>query len=221
MKWLLDYFHYRRVEKEQERFVKRVYYRDATFFQMDQALLSRYIFCSPYRISKSYLKKEHADDFFTYGETPLKTYDKIAKEVGLTSEDHVLELGCGRGRGIFFLSHFYRCQVSGIERIPQFVKLATHIAGKFQIQNVSFTCGDMLASFWPKATFIYLYGTCLCDEEIHKVIDKLQDFPKGTRILSVSYPLTDYDPSVSFELKKSFPIVFPWGETDAYFHVKT
>jgi len=216
MRWILDYFRYAWHDLQDAHHVRSLYYRDPDFSAIDRSLLKKYIMRSPYRISKRFLKQKKAQDLYTYGETPLSTFEEMAKEASIKPLDHVLELGCGRGRGVFFLAHFFNCQVTGIERIPQFVKLAKHVAKQHHVKNVSFKCADMFKTKWPDSTVIFLYGTCLEDEEIFKVIQKLKTFPVGTRILSVSYPLIDYDKGDAFKLVKRFPVAFPWGETEAF-----
>jgi protein-L-isoaspartate O-methyltransferase len=215
MKSLYHTIKYQWIDYRLQKEVKRRYYTDTTFSHIDRSLLTAYIFKNPYTISKNYLKKRQAREVHTYGETPLMTYDQLAKEVDLKPTDTFLELGSGRGRGALFLHHFYKCQVIGIERIPQFVKLSKYIADKYHQEKVQFICADMLKADLPSATVIYLYGTALSDTEIAPLIAKLKKYPKGVKIISVSYPLTDYD-ETSFEILKTFSISYPWGETEGY-----
>lgn len=219
MRWIWDYFRYAWYDLQDMRHVQKVYYQDPTFGSIDRSLLKKYIFRSPYRISKQYLKCKQEEDLYTYGETPLSTFEKIAEELEINALDRVLELGSGRGRGVFFLAHFYNCEVIGIERVPQFVKLASYVAHEHQIRNVAFKCADMFKVDWPKVNIVYLYGTCLKEDEIEHVIENLKTFPKGTQVLSVSYPLIDYDQAQTFKLKKAFTVSFPWGETEAFLQI--
>lgn len=215
MKSLYNMIKYHWIDHKLQKEVKHRYYSDTTFSHIDRSLLTAYIFKNPYTISKNYLKKRQSKEIHTYGETPLMTYDKIAKEVGVEPTDTVLELGSGRGRGAFFLHHFYKCQVIGIEWIPQFVKLSKHVAHKYHQERLQFICADMLKVDLPPVTVVYLYGTALADTEITPLIDKLKQYPKGTKIVSISYPLIDYD-ETSFEIVKIFSVSYPWGETEAY-----
>lgn len=215
MKRFIDTIKYAWIDRKLQREVKEKYYSDATFAKIDKALLTAYIFKNPYTISKNYLKKHREREIHTYGETPLKTYEKIAGECDLQPSDTFLELGSGRGRGALFLNHFYKCSVIGIERIPQFVKLSRHISQKYHLENASFICADMLQANIPDANIIYLYGTCLKDQEIHSLVKRLKKFPKKTKIITISYPLTDYDEE-AFQIENTFSASFPWGETDAY-----
>lgn len=200
-----------RLQKE----VKERYYDDSFFCLMDRSLLTAYIFRNPYAISKNYLRERGEKDVHTYGETPLTTYETIAQEVALKPTDIFLELGSGRGRGAFFIHHFFQCPVIGIERIPQFVKLSRFLSEKYHQEKMIFIHGDILKDQLPEATVIYLYGTALSDQEIIRLVEKLKKYPWGTKIVSVSYPLTDYDEN-AFQVEKKFPVQFLWGETTAY-----
>ena len=179
-----------------------------------------YLFKNPYQISKRYLKRAREKDIHTYGETPLMTFQKVAEQANICKDDIVLELGCGRGRGALFLNDFFKCQVVGVERIPHFVKIARHISDKQRVNGVTFHCQNFIeADILGKATCIYLYGTCMNDREITKLLETLKKCSKGTRIVTISYPLTDYDKDDRLSLEKSFSVSFPWGETEAYLQI--
>lgn len=175
--------------KEQAK-VRKLFYSDTKFAEVDRAVQ---FLPNPYRIPKA----------FPYGETPLRTYLEIAHRFGLAASDRVVELGCGRGRGVFFLSHHFRCYARGVDWADEFVSGAKRIAAKMQVPNVDFVCEDMCAADMSDATFIYLYGTCLEDDTLEKL-----KFPKGAKVVTVSFPL--------FEVIDQFEVSFPWGKTDVY-----
>ena len=220
MGFVFDFFKYSYKDFLEMLYIRKVFYRDRRFHAIDRTLLKKYILKSPYRISKKYLKKRNDKNIYSYGETPLKTFDFLAKKIKIKPYHRFLDLGCGRGRGLLFLAHFYKCEVIGIERIPQFVKLARFVAQKFQIPKVSFLCGDMFHVTLPKVNIIYLFGSDLPDEKIYRLVECLKTCALQTQILSVSYPLTDYDQENIFYLKEQFPLFFPWGKTEAYLQVK-
>ncbi len=216
MRRLFDTVKYALIDRKLQREVRKRYYGNEQFAALDRALLTAYIFKNPYVISKKYLKNRQAKELHTYGETPLTTYETIAREVDIQPTDTFLELGSGRGRGALFLHHFYKCQVIGIERIPQFVKLARHLSQKYEQNGATFICGDMLQVNIPQeVNIVYLYGSSLADSEIIQLVSRLKTLPSGTKVVTVSYPLTDYD-NEAFTLEKTFPVSFPWGETEAY-----
>ncbi|MCY3974176.1 MAG: methyltransferase domain-containing protein [Simkaniaceae bacterium] len=216
MRWIIDYFRFARFDMKESMLIGRTYYLDTRFARMDRALLRRYIFLSPYRISKRYLKKHKANDLYTYGETPLRTMEAIAKKVGIRPTDRVLDLGSGRGRAALFLTHFYNCTVIGIERIPQFVKLASHVAEKFRLERSSFIHADFLKADWPRVNVIYLYGLCCDKKEIRGIIRQLKTSQKKVRIITIGYPLEEYDKEESFTTTDTFPASFNWGEGEAF-----
>ena len=71
--------------------------------------------------------------------------------------------------------------------------------------------GDFLKADLSDATVLYLYGTCLPEDTITSLCKKI---PKGCKTISVSFPLSDYDNR--FQLLKTIPAVYPWGETEVY-----
>lgn len=174
------------------------------------ALELLYLWHNPYRVSKKHLLKQGAEDVHQYGETPLKTLYQIGTFAGVTEKDHLFELGCGRGLAAFFLAKQFGCRVTGIDEIPLFVKKARQIDWLFSL-GCAFRCEDFLESDLSAATVLYLYGTCLPDEAIRKLCNR---FLPHQRIISVSYPLSDYNSN--FEVLKKTEVTYPWGETEAY-----
>lgn len=196
------------------------YYPNPTFFKIDMALLCSYLFRNPYRMSKKFLMRKGESDIHVYGETPLTSLDLIAEECRISSQDIVFELGCGRGRACFWLSCFKKCRVVGIEHIPDFVKRAQRIKEKLDVKNVEFRLENMFEGNFSEATVIYLYGTCLDTSSILKLIRRMSKLPSGTKIITVSYPLSDYTSEPLFEVMKRFPVRFSWGMADVYLQYK-
>lgn len=180
--------------------------KDPSFKIYDRAFAKQYRFINPYQMSKG-----------TYGETPLATYRTIIKECDLTANDHIVDLGCGRGRGVFYVSHYLKCKVDGIEYSRAFVDKANKIKEELQVQKVCFLNRDLFESNLSSYSAIYLYGTCLSDREILSLIKKFKKLSQNPKIITVSYSLSEYD--ASFKTLKSFPVTFPWGETDAYLNL--
>jgi len=190
------------------------YYSNFSFMKTDISLLTHYLFKNPFRMSKHFLVKKGEEEVYAYGETPLTTLEMIAKECAITPDDTVFELGSGRGRNCFWLHHFIGCKVVGIEWVPSFVRHANSVQ-----KEISFRHEDMFESDLSGATVIYLYGTSLSDDKIKKLSQKLSSLPPGTRIITVSYPLSDYCPEGPFEVMRLFPAKFTWGKADVYLQV--
>lgn len=196
------------------------YYWNLLYVKTDAYLVGSYLCNDPFGISKRFLMKRGDKDIYAYGETPLTSLDKIAKECRLNSSDVVFELGCGRGRTCFWLHQFVGCHVVGVEQIPQFVSRANHVKNKFHLEGVDFRQEDMLQTDLTGATAIYLYGTCLEKPFLQKLTKKLEKLPSGTKVITVSYPLDDYADKPLFEVMNRFPVKFNWGTTDVYLQIK-
>lgn len=189
------------------------YYRNHSFCKIDLALLFSYLFQNPYRLSKRFLLKAGESDVYTYGETPLTTLDQIARNCDLNFSDTVIEMGCGRGRTCFWLNQFIGCRVIGIEYVPEFVDKANRIKERFHVKRVEFRLEDFFKADLSEASVIYLYGSCLSSEQIDALIGRFSQLAKGTKIITVSYALTEIDSGAPFEIVKQFSAPFTWGVT--------
>lgn len=196
------------------------YYSNKSFAKIDLFLLISYLFQNPFTISKRFLQKKGESNIYAYGETPLTTLENISKECRITASDVVYELGCGRGRTCFWLNSFIGCHVVGIEYISEFVERANEVKAKFQVDDVEFRKEDMFKTDLSKATVLYLYGTCLEEPQIQQIIENCKKMAPGSKIITISYPLTDYTKEPLFEVMKRFEASFPWGVTDVYLHVR-
>lgn len=196
------------------------YYSNIQFMKVDLSLLASYLFQNPFAISKRFLMQKGAEDVYAYGETPLTTLDKISQKCRLTKKDVVFELGCGRGRTCFWLNCLIGCKVIGIEQIPVFVEKAEAVRKRFHLDGMEFRQADILESSLNSATVIYLYGTCFEEEFIQALINKIKILPSGTKIITISYSLTEYSSEGIFEVLSRFPGEFTWGTADVYLQIK-
>ena len=194
---------------------KEVRRRFPAFLPFELALDRVYRFHNPFHICRKYLKQKGEQCPDAYGETPLPVLAKIAEECNLSSEDTLFDLGCGRGRGALFLSHLTGCHVVGIDWIPFFIQKAQEIsASTFPRLLTAFRCIEMQSADLSGATVIFLYGTCLSDEVINTLIGRFERLSPQIKIITVSYPLSDY--SLRFKVLKQFSALFPWGEGEIY-----
>lgn len=196
------------------------YYPKLTFLKLDISLLSSYFWRGPFQISKYFLIHKGEKDPHKYGETPLTTLDLIAKECGLSAIDTVFELGCGRGRTCFWLNQFISCTVVGIDYVPAFIEKAEKLRERFHLRKISFRLEDFSRTDLKGASVIYLYGTCLSAAEIDHLTKRFSQLPKGTKIITVSYPLTEFQPRAPFRIVKQFLAPFTWGKATVYLQVK-
>jgi hypothetical protein len=213
-----------RLLKEEIKLRKR-YDCNSQFRFIDKELRRAYFGLSPYVISKKFLKQKGEENVHVYGETPLTTLGMIATRCAISQDDYVVELGCGRGRGVFFLSCHFGCTVEGIEWISEFVDKAQEVAKKAKSRlnctlDITFSCQDMLKADLSNASVIYLYGTCLEDSSIARLLTSFRTLKKGAKVITVSYPITDYPNSDCFILKDSFIADYIWGKAEVFLHEK-
>jgi len=205
----IDYFH-----------IVFNYYSNLSFLKVDSLLVFSYLFNSPFSMSKRFLLQQGEKNLYTYGETPLTTLEYISNECRLSARDKVFELGCGRGRTCFWLNLFIGCSVVGIDYVPEFIQRANKLVLRFNLSNIQFREENLLESDLSGATVIYLYGTCYSKTFIQSLVERLSELPRGVKIITVSYPLSDYTSMPEFEVMKRFPAQFTWGEADVYLQVK-
>lgn len=190
------------------------YYNHPTFMKIDLTLLWKYLFYTPFAIKQNDGIKD------IYGETPLDTMALIAKNCKITSKDHFFDLGCGRGRLCFWLHSFFGCKVTGIDYTKEFIAISQDIVKKYGLKNINFLNDNFFNISFKEATVIYLYGTTLENLEIVKLIESFENLPSGVKIITVSYPLSDFTHSDNFELLNCFKAQFPWGETEIFMQIK-
>ncbi len=181
----------------------RRYYKKPKFALIDLTFGFVALFINPYRTCRKFLQKKGAAEIYAYGETPFATYEKIVEQCEIGPQDVWIEMGAGRGKGCFWLSHFLKCKVIGVEWIPQFVWIANGIKFLFNVKNVSFYSSDIQQTDLSKATVIYLYG-----------LWPDLDLPVGVKVITISEPLEG-----TKQLKR-FWVRFPWGRTTAFLQEK-
>lgn len=196
----------------EERKVKRLFYRNRSFKHIDRFLSNAYILDNPYRIARNY----NGDQNY-YGETPLTLIHRVLSEIGCSANDCFYDIGAGRGRLCFFVEVMFGCRVIGIEHVDLFVSKAQKVVKKFSLKSLFYE-KDFKQCKFEDATHIYMYGTCMSVGEIKELCNRFKDLEKRAKIISVSYPLSDYDDT--FEVVNKFKAIYPWGETVIYINQK-
>ncbi|RZI42193.1 class I SAM-dependent methyltransferase [Herbaspirillum sp. HC18] len=198
------------------------YYSNASFRRADLYCMLAYLGQNPDAICREFLRCFPDDKVQKiYGETFFSTLETIGKAVGVSERDVIYDLGCGRGRAVFWFNAMYKCRAIGVEINPAFVIQARMIAKKASMANAEFILANMLDIDYDDATVIYLYGTAFADDAVERLVSRFASLRPGTRIISVSYPLTWYADASLFELEQTIRGRYVWGETNIYVHRKT
>lgn len=154
------------------------------------------------------------EDPYTYGETPLEVFSQIGQELGLGPDDTLLEMGCGRGLGVFHLHETFGCKVIGVDRIPEFIRIAEKVRQQQGNEGIYFRCEDILSTPLDGVTALYIAGTCFSDDLITKLNQKLQGHQ--LKIATISYALNEYPGGENFQILKEFDVKMPWGTTSCF-----
>ena len=201
--------------------IRRRFYGNPLFKKTDKALQKLYRFKNPYLISKKFMQKKGEDSVHTYGETPLSVFNTLFNLCHLQKEDRFLDLGAGRGRGVFFASTFFGCTAMGVDFVPDFYDKAESLAKTLDNPPL-FYLEDMLSFDLSKANVIYFYALCMDEAPFLAMISRLESLEKGTRVITVSFPLSDYlEKNLKKNLEKcsliaSATVSYPWGQTTVY-----
>ncbi len=175
-----------------------------------------YLLDSPYAVSRRYQRRNKAKNIYVYGETPLTTLQMIAEKSGVTSADHVFELGAGSGFTSLWLRGILECQVTAIELIPLFCWRLHRTVRRMRLTGVDVRCADYLHTPLDDASIIYLYGSNLDDTAIRKLATRLATLPEGVRVITISYALQPYIELPSFVMVSRFCVPFEWGEAEVF-----
>lgn len=193
------------------------YYRNGRFTIVDLSLSALYLFSNPYRMCRKFLQAKGLQNVYAYGETPLRTLETLAQAFDICPEDRWLELGSGRGRTCFWLSLVWGCSVRGVEWVPSFVSRASKLVKFFSLPDLAFQENSIENADFSWATVVFLYSTCMAEEEIEALLLPMSALPERAKVITVSAPLCNKN----YRLIQSVPLDFPWGKTKAYLHLKT
>jgi SAM-dependent methyltransferase len=174
-----------------------------------------YLLRNPYRTSLRFHREKKSQPY-QFGTTPLLTLDRIATRAQILSDDIVVELGCGTGHTLLWLSQVIGCRAIGIEWVPQFVENFQWIQKKCLLKNVEIKQQNYLETDLSNASVLYLYGTCMEDSEIEEFCKQIPKLKEGCRLVTVSFPLSAYTDDPRLQEVDSFLVHFPWGKTEAY-----
>lgn len=205
--------------KNSSDFIQTVFkfYPNAQFRKVDLALLRSYVGSNPYVFSRRYLENLGESNIYAYGETPISSLQKIIETCELSQDDCIFELGCGRGRTCFWLTHILKARkVVGIDFVPEFIEKANAVN---EVPSLQFLCEDFLKSDLSQSSVIYLHGSCMKDEDIVKLNQKLIQLKPGLKVITTSFSMAEYDENDAWEVMKVFNGEFSWGPAEVYLQI--
>lgn len=193
------------------------YYPNKIFREADLRIIFSYLLINPYTLCRRYLKNFPDDQVQkVYGETSFSTLETIAQKVKLSAEHTIYDLGCGRGRAVFWFHAVCGCRAIGVEINPIFVYKARKIRQKMDLNKMEFKYANLLDVDYSNATHIYLYGSALTEEAGLNIIEHFKGLKSGTIVISVTFQLNDFTDEKLFEEEEQFTASFIWGKTPIY-----
>jgi SAM-dependent methyltransferase len=196
------------------------YYRSLRFMAADLALGGCHLLSNPYRLTRQF-REARGEEPYTYGETPIPVLAEIARRCQLTEQDICLELGCGSGRTALWLRGHLRATVWAVDQVPALIRRAVRVARFAGLQErLSFNLADFTQECPAVgASFAYLAGSCLDEATILQLTEQLAAMAPGSRLATVSFPLSDYRPDL-FQVTDQFEGLFLWGKSTVYCQVR-
>lgn len=152
------------------------------------------------------------DEFHTRGRPATV---ELAKLVGFTGSEEVLDVGSGLGGPSRFLARTYGCHVTGIDLTPEFVAVAEKLTQLTRLgDKVSYSQGDALAIPFAAATFDVVWSQNVA----MNIADRPRLYAEIQRVLRPGgkYALSDV---VRGEGEPHYPV--PWAREPGASHLLT
>lgn len=160
------------------------------------------------------LEEKYGHEQYPYQGTPYELIRTFLKDLNLSLDDVLYDLGCGYGRIPLYGAMTTPAQYRGIEIVPERVVEATAVKDKFKLDNVEFRQGNVLEQNYADGSVFFLFNP-FTHETLEQVGKKLEELSKTKKIKVVSLgPSTSYFQSrdwlrpVELDSKER-----PWGLT--------
>lgn len=93
-----------------------------------------------------------------YAPTRYWALSEIFKDAGFTEEDSFVDIGCGEGRVLAWLTHQgFPGQITGIEKDPDIAAVAKKWMARHPNEKVRFIEGDAMEQSYKDYTIIYIF----------------------------------------------------------------
>ena len=193
------------------------YLQDKRIFRTDLDLFLYYFFRYPFHLFQYDCHKTgKSPSELTYGETPYFTLEKVLDRLSIDKNDVFVDLGCGKGKTVFFVSSKYGIKSAGIDIMPTYIDIANTLKQRWGYQDIKFIEKDLLLSKVPKASIVMMSLTCFDEKTRLKISNHTETFSLGTKVISISYPLD----SEQYKAIDCIEGHFSWGKSTVYIQEK-
>ena len=156
-------------------------------------------------------KEDRSNPSLTYGETSYSVFDAIAQHIKYN--DRFVDLGCGRGLGLFYLATMVKARYLGLEIKDEFVRVGRIIKTVAGFQNIEFMQKDLHTYKLPACDVIFIAGTCFDEKLLGRICLEINRI-KPRKVLSISTSLIEYG-LLDYKIQ-DVPIDMPWGQTSLF-----
>lgn len=134
--------------------------------------------------------------------TTHSSVDKIFSKVKIGKRESFIDLGCGDGRTVFFVSKKYGCKATGVEMNPLLNWYARLQKRLFKVSTVEFLRANIFEADLTNVNVVYMF---LFPETIAKLKPKfLKECKPGTRLISHGFKIKDFENHL-FEYREEKP----------------
>ncbi|MBM3462350.1 MAG: hypothetical protein FJX76_09635 [Armatimonadetes bacterium] len=151
-----------------------------------------------------------------FGETPVISMIAMLRRVGITADDVVFDLGCGRALALMGAARHFGVKGVGIEVVPTLVARARRMAGDLDLSGkVTLIEGDFLKQDLSPGTIFYAASTTYSTRLMRRLAARIArsvNAERPIRAITLSQPLGR--PFRTLE-KLRFPMT--WGWVTTYF----
>jgi len=164
--------------------------------QMDSVAIDDLIGIKPEQVERDVdmrgLEQQYGHEQFTYQGTSYELIRQFLKELNLTDQDVLYDLGCGYGRIPLYGAMTTPGKYRGIEIVPERVVEANTVKDKLKLDNVDFRQGNVLEQDYSDGSVFFLFNP-FAIETLEKAGEQLEQLAKTKKIRVVSVgPSTSY-----------------------------
>ena len=192
------------------------YRKQRNFLRAELLLWLSYLMKNPYQLCRRFFAEKDLPSQ-PYGETPLLVLEKAISRIAPEQGQLFLDLGCGRGRLLFWASDRFQLQAKGVEINPTFCTIADQVVSRLGLdEQIIIAEASFLAANLHQAKIIYCYAAALEQSTFDAMIARLSHLSTETWIISVSDPLNSYLSEPAFETFDAVHGQFLWGKTTLF-----
>lgn len=164
--------------------------------KIDSSTIDKLIGIVPDKIERNVdirrLEEQYGHEQYPYQGTPYEIIRGFLKELNLSEDDVLYDLGCGYGRIPLYGAMTTPAQYRGIEIVPERVVEADAVKDKFKLNNVEFRQGNVLEQNYGDGSVFFLFNP-FNRKTLEKVGKQLEELSKTKKIRVVSLgPSTSY-----------------------------